>query len=711
MFFGDEVSLASANDFDTSQYKPPPGSVMDDPKKNPIWQQIMGGTMGGMAPGGLMTPMERQRQLNAGGGGGGGLTRMALAMAGVPGFQRGGFRPYGQAALVGANDDELAVPVPGGDVMIPLNENPINRATGRPLPNVPSPPDPLNPKFGLGRLPDVAPVAPPSMMVDQTVRDVSMARQDEFGKPLVYGPPTPPDVVAQNYRQQGPIQPYRKQGPQLPPLRTPPKQIPYRQQGPSAPPDVMAIRNLPPFPEGLTESPPVGARSAEAPMPEAEPMANPQALAGVRSLPPFPKSPVEPQPPAPPAISPRPQSPYPSQISDAQARLRWLQAKPPQPTTLDRILQAASMFPIARPAAAFVRYPQQLKAYESQIAGAQGEIEQAQAMMDAERRERETKARESQSAASIEASRARAEQAKAQTAKLQQPEAPKLTKADEAKQLYDMVMQITSDQDKALEAAFNVKKAKDEGRKIRVVQDDYSARAVDEDTGEEVWKVDRKTRPPQEPREPAGSFTALTDEQGNAVFFNPRTGETVEAPQGTKRLADRPLSGEAAKVQSVAETMLPELQKLRDAASKMGARAFSAAVLGGEPNLKRLADQVADKVGRLRSGGAVNAQEEARFMGQIARAADLLWNDTDAILKALDGIKAEAEQVSGAMAKGRSPSEPSKKEDPAAKEVVMIAPPGVRGTGPDGKPLVAGQSYGISPDSVAAKEARGWKRK
>lgn len=86
---------------------------------------------------------------------------------------------------------------------------------------------------------------------------------------------------------------------------------------------------------------------------------------------------------------------------------------------------------------------------------------------------------------------------------------------------------------------------------------------------------------------------------------------------------NKPQSAEASKVTSIAETLIPELDQLKKAIADGGKPAILAILTGSDPELRKLATNAADKVGRLRSGGAVNPSEEARFMGAIAAMMDL----------------------------------------------------------------------------------------
>jgi len=113
------------------------------------------------------------------------------------------------------------------------------------------------------------------------------------------------------------------------------------------------------------------------------------------------------------------------------------------------------------------------------------------------------------------------------------------------------------------------------------------------------------------------------------------------------RDSDKPLSAEASKVSSIAESMIPEIQQLRQAFEKDYDGSVRGIVLRYDRNLRRLAENVADKLGRLRSGGAINKEEEARFMGQIANSMDLVNGNKQSALAALGRLEDEAKQVLG----------------------------------------------------------------
>lgn len=120
----------------------------------------------------------------------------------------------------------------------------------------------------------------------------------------------------------------------------------------------------------------------------------------------------------------------------------------------------------------------------------------------------------------------------------------------------------------------------------------------------------------------------------------------------------KPLSGDASKVLSIATTVQPEIEKLKQVFSQSYKKSVKGIVLGTDRELVKLVDNVADKVGRLRSGGAINKEEETRFKRQIASFMDIPFGTSEGAITALNGILTEAQQV----ANGINPYE-SKLED------------------------------------------------
>jgi len=113
--------------------------------------------------------------------------------------------------------------------------------------------------------------------------------------------------------------------------------------------------------------------------------------------------------------------------------------------------------------------------------------------------------------------------------------------------------------------------------------------------------------------------------------------------------AGKPLSGDAAKVYTIAQTIIPEIQKLQQAFAGGYKKAVAGIVTGTNRELVKLVDNVADKIGRLRSGGAINVDEANRFKAQIASFPDLFLGNNEGAVNALNGLLTEAYGVMNSM--------------------------------------------------------------
>lgn len=113
--------------------------------------------------------------------------------------------------------------------------------------------------------------------------------------------------------------------------------------------------------------------------------------------------------------------------------------------------------------------------------------------------------------------------------------------------------------------------------------------------------------------------------------------------------ANKPLSGEASKVFAIAQSMPASIERIRQAV-KGNLRGFVGGVQTGiDTDMARVVDDLADKVGRIRSGGAINKDEAASFKAQLVRTMDALKNDPAGILAALDRIEEEARSIQSSI--------------------------------------------------------------
>lgn len=183
-------------------------------------------------------------------------------------------------------------------------------------------------------------------------------------------------------------------------------------------------------------------------------------------------------------------------------------------------------------------------------------------------------------------------------------------------------------------------------------------------------------------RDPSGKVNYLTREDGTPIKkyeapkepkVNPKRTATevigtskylVDLDTGEKKLLGpapitpkepkppeppKPLSGDAAKLVSISLTLPQDIEDMKSAFAKDFAGSIAGMKSGSNPNLVRLKSQIADKLGRLRSGGAVNVDEEARFDQLIAKVRDLAFTSPQEAISILDDIAYEANIITEGM--------------------------------------------------------------
>lgn len=174
-------------------------------------------------------------------------------------------------------------------------------------------------------------------------------------------------------------------------------------------------------------------------------------------------------------------------------------------------------------------------------------------------------------------------------------------------------------------------------------------------SGQERYELDPKTG---QYRKVAG---ATAKEEGSELL-SPTEATSLGVPYGTTReqafgtSPAKPFSGEASKLLSITETIQPEIQLLKKAFTDNYKGSLVGITTGTNRELVKLVDQVADKVGRLRSGGAINIDEANRFKSQIASIMDIPFGNSIQAINALDGILAEAQSVSTSIRGGNNQS-------------------------------------------------------
>jgi hypothetical protein len=128
--------------------------------------------------------------------------------------------------------------------------------------------------------------------------------------------------------------------------------------------------------------------------------------------------------------------------------------------------------------------------------------------------------------------------------------------------------------------------------------------------------------------------------------------QKLEMDKIEKQALAKGMSQESAKVYSIAETVLPEIEILKKALQESPRQSVAGILSGWDTNLSRVVDNVADKIGRLRSGGAINKDEAERFKAQIVRAMDLRSGDPGPAIDALTRIAEEANTIRTKMTPG-----------------------------------------------------------
>ncbi len=118
---------------------------------------------------------------------------------------------------------------------------------------------------------------------------------------------------------------------------------------------------------------------------------------------------------------------------------------------------------------------------------------------------------------------------------------------------------------------------------------------------------------------------------------------------------DKPMSGDAAKLSGYVSTLVTQGGLLKKMITDKGIRWVTMEYKKGNPAVVNVIEDAADAKGRLRSGGAVNDQEAARFKQPFTGLGNVVYGDNDAAVAAIDQILAEAAKVQGGMGKGSAP--------------------------------------------------------
>lgn len=81
----------------------------------------------------------------------------------------------------------------------------------------------------------------------------------------------------------------------------------------------------------------------------------------------------------------------------------------------------------------------------------------------------------------------------------------------------------------------------------------------------------------------------------------------------------------------------------------LGARTFIAKYYAGDPSVKSAVDDLADTVGRIRSGGAVNSEEAKRFTDRFVSGLNMIYGDSTSIKNMISSTRKEFQDTQSAM--------------------------------------------------------------
>lgn len=112
--------------------------------------------------------------------------------------------------------------------------------------------------------------------------------------------------------------------------------------------------------------------------------------------------------------------------------------------------------------------------------------------------------------------------------------------------------------------------------------------------------------------------------------------EKVKSEREAAQKAEKPLSAEAAKTLEIATGGVSAINELRDKVQQ-GAKIIAPQIF--DRDVAALRDDLADRLGRLRSGGAINAGEESRFKRLIPGPLDSKQEKLNKLLRLEEGFK------------------------------------------------------------------------
>lgn len=111
----------------------------------------------------------------------------------------------------------------------------------------------------------------------------------------------------------------------------------------------------------------------------------------------------------------------------------------------------------------------------------------------------------------------------------------------------------------------------------------------------------------------------------------------------------KPLSSDASKLYGYTSTGLRMTDQVEKLVDDMGAREFIARYKAGDPTVATVVSDLSDTVGRIRSGGAVNAEEAKRFEDRFVSSLNMIWNNTASIKNMITSTRKEFQDTQSAM--------------------------------------------------------------
>lgn len=121
---------------------------------------------------------------------------------------------------------------------------------------------------------------------------------------------------------------------------------------------------------------------------------------------------------------------------------------------------------------------------------------------------------------------------------------------------------------------------------------------------------------------------------------------------------EKPMFGEAAKIYALAETVQPEIEQLRERFKQDRVGTIQSILTGTDRGAVKLVDSIAEKYGRIHSGGVINKDEEAKFKRALGSWMDIPFGDdaeADASLNRILGeMRTVATSIKGGGSEGNS---------------------------------------------------------